>query len=107
VGAVAGISSPERCFTGNQTLAIAARDGYACSAPGCTTPHTALQVHHVIPWRQGGSTVTGNGILLCYWHRRRVDDGPWHYRMVDGLPEVRGPGIPEWRRLRPDLARAA
>ena len=106
-GAVAGISSPERCFTANQTLSIAARDGYRCSTPGCATPHTALQVHHVTPWRDGGPTTTSNGILLCYWHHRRVDDGPWTYRMVRGVPEVRGPGIPEWRRLRPDLARAA
>ncbi|MCU1409997.1 MAG: endonuclease [Rhodoglobus sp.] len=97
-GAVVGISSPERCFTANQTLSIAARDGYRCSAPGCTTPHTALQVHHVTPWRDGGPTSTSNGILLCYWHHRRVDDGPWQYRMVNGLPEVRGPGVPEWRR---------
>ena len=106
-GAIVGISSSERCFTGNQTLAIAARDGYVCSAPGCTTSHTALQVHHVIPWREGGPTITGNGILLCYWHHRRVDDGPWRYRMANGLPQVRGPGIPEWRRLRRELARAA
>ncbi|CAN5259217.1 HNH endonuclease signature motif containing protein [soil metagenome] len=106
-GAVAGISSPERCFTANQTLSIAARDGYRCSTPGCSTPHTALQVHHVTPWREGGPTSTSNGILLCYWHHRRVDDGPWQYRMVRGVPEVRGPGIPEWRRLHPDLARAA
>ena len=106
-GAVAGISSPERCFTANQTLSIAARDGYRCSTPGCTTPHTALQVHHVIPWREGGPTSTSNGILLCYWHHRRVDDGPWEYRMVRGVPEVRGPGIPEWRRRHPALARAA
>ena len=106
-GAIVGISSPQRCFTPSQTMTIAARDGYRCSAPGCTSPHTALQVHHVIAHRDGGATTTGNGILLCYWHHRRVDDGPWEYRMVDGLPEVRGPGIPQFRRVRPDAARAA
>lgn len=97
-GAVLGIGSPERCFTTTQGLAIAARDGERCFTPGCTSPHTALQVHHVIPWRDGGPTNTSNGILLCYWHHQRVDDGPWMYRMVNGLPEVRGPGIPEWTR---------
>lgn len=106
-GAVVGIGSPERCFTANQTLAIAARDGFRCSNPGCTSPHTALQVHHVVPWREGGPTNTSNGILLCYWHRRRVDDGPWKYRMVGGLPEVRGPGSPEWTRLGRERARPA
>lgn len=97
-GAIVGMRSPERCFTGAQASAIAARDGERCFAPGCTSPHTALQVHHVVPWREGGPTSTSNGVLLCYWHHRRVDDGPWQYRMVNGLPEARGPGIPEWRR---------
>lgn len=97
-GAVHGIRSPERCFTGTQLLAIAARDGEKCFTPGCTSPHTALQVHHVVPWREGGPTTTSNGILLCYWHHQRVDDGPWQYRMVGGIPEVRGPGVPEWSR---------
>lgn len=98
LGAIQGMRSPERCFTGPQALAIAARDGERCFTPGCTSPHTALQVHHVVPWREGGKTVTSNGILLCYWHHRRVDDGPWQYRMVRGVPEVRGPGMPEWQR---------
>lgn len=106
-GAVLGISSPERCFTTAQALSIAARDGERCFTPGCTTPHTALQVHHVIPWRDGGPTNTGNGILLCYWHHQLVDNGPWRYRMTRGLPEVRGPGIPEWTRPLSQLAYAA
>ncbi|CAN5124954.1 hypothetical protein BH11ACT5_BH11ACT5_02710 [soil metagenome] len=97
-GAVLGISSPERCFTATQAMSIAARDGERCFTPGCTTPHTALQVHHVIPWRDGGPTTTSNGILLCYWHHQLVDDGPWRYQMTNGLPEVRGPGVPEWKR---------
>ena len=106
-GAVLGIGSPARCFTTTQGLAIAARDGERCFTPGCTTPHTALQVHHVVPWRDGGPTNTGNGILLCYWHHQRVDDGPWAYRMTNGLPEVRGPGIPEWTRPPSQFAYAA
>lgn len=106
-GAVAGISSVQRCFTATQRLAIAARDGARCATPGCTSPHYALQVHHVVPARDGGPTDTCNGILLCYWHHRRVDDGPWEYRMIDGRPQVRGPGILEWRPLRAPRARAA
>lgn len=106
-GAIQGMRSPERCFTGPQASAISARDGERCFTPGCTSAHTALQVHHVVPWREGGKTVTSNGILLCYWHHRRVDDGPWQYRMVGGVPEVRGPGVPEWRRARASGSRYA
>ena len=106
-GAVIGIGSTERCFTSQQGLAIAARDGERCFTPGCTTSHTALQIHHVVSWRDGGPTNTSNGILLCYWHHRRVDDGPWQYRMVNGLPEVRGPGIREWTPAPSRLTHAA
>jgi hypothetical protein len=106
-GQVVGISSQQRCFTHAQRLSIAARDGYRCARPGCTSPHYALQVHHVVPYRDGGATTTDNGILLCYWDHQRVDDGPWRYRMVHGVPQVRGPGIPAWTRLRPELTRAA
>ena len=102
-GSAAGMSTPQRCYTPSQRLQIAARDGYRCSTPGCTNPHYTLQVHHVTPWRSGAPTHVDNGILLCYWHHQKVDDGPWHYRMVEGLPEVRGPGIPEWTRLNTPL----
>lgn len=106
-GAVVSIGSQQRCFAPNQRLGIAARDGQRCSAPGCTSPHYTLQAHHVVPYRDGGPTAVDNGILLCYWHHRRVDDGPWEYRMIDGVPHVRGPGVREWTRTRPPARAAA
>lgn len=106
-GAVMAISSPQRCFTSVQRLAMAARDGLRCLTPGCTSPHYTLQAHHVIPDRDDGPTAVANGVLLCFWHHLLVDTGPWEYRMVDGMPQVRGPGIPEWTWARRALARAA
>ncbi|MCY7412356.1 MAG: HNH endonuclease, partial [Salinibacterium sp.] len=106
-GAVTAISSPQRCFTPIQRLGIAARDGSRCSTPGCTSPHYTLQAHHVIPDRDDGPTAIDNGILLCYWHHQLVDTGPWQYRMVDGMPRVRGPGIPEWTATRMSISNAA
>jgi 5-methylcytosine-specific restriction protein A len=106
-GAVTAISSPQRCFTPMQRMAIAARDGLGCFNPGCTSPHYSLQAHHVIPDRDDGPTAIDNGILLCYWHHLIVDTGPWQYRMIDGVPHVRGPGIAEWTRGRGSLAHAA
>jgi hypothetical protein len=106
-GVVTSIGSRQRCFTASQRLAIIARDGPGCSTPGCTSPHFALQAHHVIPHRHGGPTSVHNGILLCFWHHLMVDTGPWEYRMVDGMPQVRGPGVPEWVSSRRVTARAA
>ena len=106
-GAVTAISSPQRCFTPLLRLGIAARDGTACITPGCTSPHYMLQAHHVIPDRDDGPTAVDNGVLICYWHHLIVDTGPWQYRMIDGMPYVRGPGLPEWTAARKTLARAA
>ncbi len=106
-GAVRAISSPQRCFTPMHRLGMAARDGLRCSTPGCTSPHFTLQAHHVIPDRDDGPTALDNGILLCYWHHQIVDTGPWQYRMVEGMPQVRGPGVAEWSATRQCLPRAA
>ncbi|WP_309620067.1 DUF222 domain-containing protein [Salinibacterium sp.] len=106
-GAVTAISSTQRCFTPIQRLAMATRDGTGCVTPGCTSPHYTLQAHHVIPDRDGGPTALDNGLLLCFWHHQQVDTGPWQYRMVAGLPYVRGPGIPNWTRTRQPIARVA
>ena len=100
-GRVTSISSKQRCFTPAQRLAIAAREGARCATPGCTKPHYMLQAHHVDPFRCGGPTHIDNGILLCFWHHQQVDSGPWEYRMILGIPHVRGPGILEWTALRP------
>ncbi|WP_309616440.1 DUF222 domain-containing protein, partial [Salinibacterium sp.] len=99
-GAVISISSPQRCFTPMQRLGMVARDGAGCVTPGCTSPHYTLQAHHVIPDRDGGPTALDNGLLLCFWHHQQVDTGPWEYRMIAGLPYVRGPGIPDWTHTR-------
>lgn len=96
-GAIIGIGSVQRCFTPTQRRAIAARDG-GCVIPGCRVPAAWCDVHHVIPARDGGPTTTGNGVLLCWWHHTRIDTGPWRITMIHGVPHVRGPGVPQWRR---------
>jgi hypothetical protein len=40
---------------------------------------------------EGGPTRTDNGVLLCWWHHRFIDTGPWHIRMNRGVPEVQAP----------------
>ena len=89
-GRVLGLESPSRLFTAVQRRAITARDG-GCVIPGCTVPGVWCEVHHVVGWAAGGKTTPENGVLLCWWHHRSVESGGWHVRMVEGLPEVRGP----------------
>jgi hypothetical protein len=94
-GRVLALGSVQRCFTPSQRRAITARDG-GCVIPGCATPAGWCEVHHVIPWREGGDTHTDNGVLLCWGHHQRIDTGPWRLSMPDGVPHVRGPGHHEW-----------
>ncbi|RUR01260.1 HNH endonuclease signature motif containing protein [Labedella endophytica] len=94
-GAVLSLGSVQRCFTPSQRRAINARDG-GCLIPGCPIPAGWCEVHHVIPHRSGGATHVDNGVLLCWWHHRIIDSGPWRLRMERGVPQVRGPGLPDW-----------
>ena len=99
-GAILGIGSVQRCFTPTQRRAILARDG-GCVIPGCRIPAGWCEVHHVVPHRAGGPTTTNNGALLCWWHHVNIDTGPWQIMMINGVPHVRGPGVPQWRRHLP------
>ena len=46
---------------------------------------------HVTDHAKGGPTHTDNGVLLCWWHHRFIDTGPWRIRMNQGVPEVQAP----------------
>jgi hypothetical protein len=39
-----------------------------CRFPGCQQPPSVCQVHHLIPWAQGGATALGNLAMLCRYH---------------------------------------
>jgi hypothetical protein len=90
-GAVIGLGSPQRCFTPQQRRAIAARDG-GCVIPGCQVPVGWCEIHHVQEYSQGGPTHTDNGVALCWFHHRSIDQGGWHVTMRHGVPHVRAPG---------------
>lgn len=47
------------------------RDGHVCRADGCPSQHR-LQIHHLIPWSQGGTTDPDNLITLCWFHHQIV-----------------------------------
>jgi len=39
-----------------------------CRFPGCEQPPAVGQIHHLIPWAQGGPTALGNLALFCRYH---------------------------------------
>jgi hypothetical protein len=49
--------------------AILHRDGNRCVIDGCDS-RNRLQVHHVVPWSQGGPTDPENLIALCWYHHQ-------------------------------------
>ncbi|QQB46248.1 HNH endonuclease [Corynebacterium glucuronolyticum] len=68
-----------------------------CPHPGCSTPASECQVHHIKAVKMGGKTISSNLMLLCKFFNGRNDDDPdtpMYGRMVriDGL-EYRKPAF--------------
>src|SRR5699024_6853131 len=89
-GRIMSIEYAGRVFNSHQRKAIMLRDG-GCIIPGCHTPATWCEIHHVQPHSEGGPTHTDNGVLLCWSHHRNIERSGWSIRMVDGLPQVQAP----------------
>jgi uncharacterized protein DUF222/HNH endonuclease len=89
--------------------AVGARDG-GCAR--CGRPASWCEVHHVVPWEQGGATSLVNCVMVCRACHRLVHHAGWDVRLVDGRPEFYPPPwIDPLRRARrrpphvPDVAR--
>ncbi len=54
--------------------AVVARDRN-CVVPGCGRPARWCDVHHRVPWSDGGETVLDNLALLCRYHHTRIHLG--------------------------------
>ena len=66
--------------------AVAARDR-GCAHPGCDRPPSWCEIHHVVPWEQGGPTSLENLVMVCRAHHRQHHATDWIIRIRDGLPE--------------------
>jgi hypothetical protein len=55
------------------TDSIASRDGWRCTAPGCTARE--IEVHHVIYQSHGGADTPANLTSLCPFHHRMGEHG--------------------------------
>jgi hypothetical protein len=54
------------------------------------------QAHHIVFWRDGGSTDLSNLVLLCSWHHKLVHEYGWW---------IKGDAEGDLRWYRPDGAR--
>jgi hypothetical protein len=73
--------------------AIARRDR-RCRFPGCDRPPRACQVHHLVPWSEGGETSLCNCCLLCPFHHLVVIHR-WGWQLTlnpDGTTTAVSPG---------------
>lgn len=62
-----------RSWSMPQRRAVTVRDGGRCRFPGCFRRRN--EVHHVIPWENGGPTDVSNGLLLCGRHHSLIHAG--------------------------------
>lgn len=63
-----------RLFTGASRAAVLKRDKGTCAFPGCDHKRW-IDVHHITHWSQGGPTDPDNGIVLCGFHHRLIQEG--------------------------------
>ena len=68
--------------------AVAARDG-GCAR--CGRPSSWCEVHHVVPWEQGGETSLANCVMVCRACHRLIHHAGWDVRLADGRPEFYPP----------------
>lgn len=70
------VGRTQRLHTTRQRIAIAARDG-GCRWPDCDRPPSWTEVHHPVPWSEGGGTSVENGISLCAHHHLLAHNEGW------------------------------
>jgi hypothetical protein len=71
--------------------AVVARDK-GCTHVGCDAPPWYCQVHHIIPWKDGGLTNIDEVTLRCGRHHHLLHaDRGWRAVMINGVPHTIAP----------------
>ncbi len=81
-GEVLHVGRTARVATRAQRRALAALHR-TCAHPHCSAVFSRCQIHHVIPWEQGGRTDLDNLIPLCTEHHHLVHEGGWSLQLHD------------------------
>ena len=71
--------------------AIVLRDG-GCRFGQCDAPASWCDVHHILPWEDGGHTSITNGVMGCRKHHRLVHQPGYSIKLLpDGTTYFTGP----------------
>lgn len=81
--------STEKRFANAKQLAILTARDRGCTFPGCSTPPGWCDVHHIVPWSEGGKTDINNLTLACGSHHHLIDRSDWYAVMLKN-------GNPAW-----------
>jgi len=73
------VGRANRFVTGPLRKAITVRDRH-CQFPSCDTPAHRCDVHHILPWQEGGETNLDNLVLVCPHHHGIVEPDPYRTR---------------------------
>ena len=73
-----------RLFNEAQRTALGLRFR-SCAADGCERPFAWCELHHEVPWSEGGRTDLERAIPLCQFHHQRIHDPAYgHTRQPGG-----------------------
>ncbi|MBX3100323.1 MAG: DUF222 domain-containing protein [Salinibacterium sp.] len=81
----------ERYHSPKQRKIIAARDG-GCRFPQCERPPGWCEVHHIVPWSEGGNTTVDDGVLLCRFHHLLLHNNGWRIVRTGARYDLIPPG---------------
>ncbi len=70
-GHVLDVGRRTRTINAGMWAALVVRDRH-CAFPGCDTPTSRCDAHHITHWADGGPTALANLVLLCRFHHQRV-----------------------------------
>lgn len=82
-GRALNLGRAQRLHNARQREVIAARDG-GCVVPGCDRPPSWTEVHHIVPWIEGGETSVDDAVLLCRHHHLLMHNNGWRIRRSGG-----------------------
>jgi hypothetical protein len=53
----------------------------SCGIPGCAVAYDRCKLHHIIWWRNGGTTDLHNLLPVCSMHHAKIHNDDWHIEL--------------------------